>query len=84
MIVKVAVPSDSPTVWLAIVISGSSSKITKSAVLLPSGIITFDDGFDKVMVAVSVVSSVVSVLVGTVKVFDVCPAAIVNVPRVFV
>ena len=46
--------------------------------------ITFDDGLDKVMVAVSVISSVVSVLVGTVKVFDVCPAAIVNVPRVFV
>ncbi len=62
--VNVAVPSDSPTVTLVDDRNGSSSSVmTKSAALLVK--VPFD-GLLSVNVAVSVVSSLRSVVIGTV------------------
>ena len=80
--VKVAVPSTSATVWLAIVIATSSSSvITKSAVVV-SPVIVALVALDNVKVAVSVDSLSVSEVIGTSMVPDVAPAEIVKVPVV--
>ena len=82
MTVKVAVPSTSATVWLAIVIAtSSSSSITKSAVVV-SPVIVALVALDKVNVAVSVASVVESSVIGTSMVPDVAPALTVSVPVV--
>ena len=90
--VKVAFPSDSPTVTFPAFespilgsenqISGpSSSVITKSADVV-SAFKVAPTALLNVMVAVSVASSVVSLVTGTVTVPEVCPAGIVKVPVV--
>ena len=90
--VKVALPSDSPTVTLPAVesptpgsenqISGPSlSVITKSADVV-SALRVAPTGLPKVTVAVSVASSVVSSVIGIVTVPDVSPADMVSVPVV--
>ena len=61
--------------------AASSSVIVNLAV--ESLILAFD-AFDKVIVAVSLASSSVSAKTGTLKVPDVAPADIVNVPEVAV
>ena len=90
--VKVALPSDSPTVILPAVesptpgsenqISGPSlSVMTKSADVV-SAFKVAPTGLPRVMVAVSVTSSVVSSVIGTVTTPVVCPAGMVSVPVV--
>ena len=77
--VKVAVPSVSPTVWLDILINGSPSTITKSAVVVSPVIVALAALF-KVRVAVSSAVSSASVKIGTSIVPLDAPELIVSVP----
>ena len=78
--VKVAVPSDSLTVTLAISTPGSSSSlITRSAVSFTNVPL---DGLLNVSVAVSFGSSEISTVMGTVITPVVCPPVMVKVPVV--
>ena len=80
MAVKVAVPSVSEAVELAIEICGSSSSVmTRSAVAVSPTIVALV-ALDNVTVAVSSTSSVLSRIIGTVIVPELSPAEMVTVP----